>query len=63
VTEVMVRFGAFEQLDNAVAVAGNGLTRKPDRRGEKRVIQHNYDMSTHPRGPRAPALPDERAAA
>jgi hypothetical protein len=37
------RFGAFEQLDNALSVLiEKGLARKHDRLGEKRVIQHNY---------------------
>ncbi|MER7455630.1 hypothetical protein [Micromonospora sp. NPDC126480] len=37
------RFGAFEQLDNALSVlVEKGLARKHDRLGEKRVIQHNY---------------------
>ncbi|MGC5334890.1 hypothetical protein [Micromonospora sp. DT62] len=37
------RFGAFEQLDNALSVLiEKGLTRKHDRLGERRVIQHNY---------------------
>jgi hypothetical protein len=37
------RFGAFEQLDNALSVLiEKGLARKRDRLGEKRVIQHNY---------------------
>ncbi|MDG4834199.1 hypothetical protein O7627_33585 [Solwaraspora sp. WMMD1047] len=37
------RFGAFEQLDNAMSVlVEKGLARKRQRVGEKRVIQHNY---------------------
>jgi hypothetical protein len=37
------RFGAFEQLDNAMSVlVEKGLARKRERVGEKRVIQHNY---------------------
>ncbi|MEU5565496.1 hypothetical protein [Micromonospora musae] len=37
------RFGAFEQLDNALSViVERGLACKHDRLGERRVLQHNY---------------------